>query len=128
MQLSATDLVAFEPGDGHAVFRLTGEHTLAGGVERIRAAIAQARAQRLSKLMIVITDTTGYDVPSLSMRLVMMRSWADAADGLVRAVIVCRSEFIDPHKFGIMMAANFGMTANVFDNEAEAVAWLRELA
>ena len=120
--------VAFEQVDGYAVFRLAGEFTLAAGVDRISAAIAEANAQRLSRLMIVITETTGYGVPTLSMRLAMMRAFADAAHGYVRAVIVCRRELIDPHKFGVTMAANFGMTANVFDNEPEAVAWLRELA
>ena len=77
-------------------------------------------------MMVVITETAGYGVPSLSMRLSMMRQWADAAGGAIRLVVVCRPEFIDPHKFGVTMAANFGMVANVFETEDEAVDWLRQ--
>ncbi len=119
------ETIAFDFMDDIAVFRIVGQYTLPEGIDRIGTCIAQAHAQRIRKLMVVITETTGYGVPSLSMRLSMMRAWADAAGGVVRMVMVCRPEFIDPHKFGITMAANFGMTANVFETEDEALDWLR---
>ncbi len=118
--------IVFDLVEGIAVMRLAGTFALRDGVHRIRDAIASAHQRRLSRLMIVITETSGYGVPSLSMRLAMMREWADAADGFVRAVIVCRPELIDPHKFGITMAANFGMQAEVFANEHDAMCWLRQ--
>jgi hypothetical protein len=118
--------IVFEDIGDVAVFRLTGEFAMQAGVHLIRDAIALARERHLSKLMIVITETTGYASPSLSMRLAMMREWADAAAGYVRVVMVCRPEFIDPNKFGITMAANFGMRAEVFSTEDEALAWMRE--
>jgi hypothetical protein len=120
--------IVFEDIDGFAVFRIVGAFAMQAGVHLIRDAIAQARERRISKLMIVITETTGYGIPSLSMRLAMMREWADAAAGHVRVVMVCRPEFIDPNKFGITMAANFGMQAEVFTTEGEALGWLRGLA
>ena len=95
----------FERIDGIAIGRLTGQYTYPSGVHLLRDAIAQAREQSISRLMLVITETTGYEVPSLSMRLGMMREWAEAANGFVRLVIVCRPEFIDPNKFGVTMAA-----------------------
>jgi len=119
--------IALDLVEGFAVFRLTGKFALQEGVHVIRDAIAQALRRHLSRLMIVITETSGYGVPSLSMRLAMMREWADAANGFVRAVIVCRPEFIDPHKFGVTMAANFGMQAEVFASEDDAMRWLRQL-
>jgi len=118
--------IAFDFIDDIAVLRIVGEFTLPIGVELVRTGIAQAREQHISRLMVVITETTGYDVPSLSMRLSMMRQWADAAGGTIRLVVVCRPEFIDPHKFGVTMAANFGMVANVFETEDEAMDWLRQ--
>ncbi len=120
------ETIAFEFIDEIAVLRMLGRYTLPTGIEIIRKGIVQARDRRISRLMVVITETAGYGVPSLSMRLAMMREWADAANGFVRIVMVCRPEFIDPHKFGVMMAANFGMVANVFDTEDEAIGWLRE--
>jgi len=118
--------IAFDFIGDIAVFRIVGKYTLPAGIELIRKGIAQARAQRITRLMVVVTETAGYDVPSLSMRLSIMRLWADAAGGSVRLVIVCRPEFIDPHKFGVTMAADFGMVANVFDTEDEAMGWLRQ--
>jgi len=124
--MDKTESIAFDFIDDIAVLRIVGEFTLPVGVERVRTGIEQAREQRISRLMVVITETTGYDVPSLSMRLSMMRQWADAAGGTIRLVVVCRPEFIDPHKFGVTMAANFGMVANVFETEDEAIDWLRQ--
>jgi hypothetical protein len=121
------EIIAFDFIDDIAVFRIVGQYTLPEGIDRIGLGIAQAHAKHIRKLMVVITDATGYGVPSLSMRLSMMRAWADAARGLVRVVMVCRPEFIDPHKFGITMAANFGLAANVFETEDEALGWVREL-
>jgi len=124
--MDPTESIAFDFIDDIAVFRIVGEFTLPVGIELIRKGIAQAREQRISRLMVVVTETAGYGVPSLSMRLSMMRQWADAAGGTIRLVMVCRPEFIDPHKFGITMAANFGMVANVFETEGEALNWLRQ--
>ena len=124
--MDRAETIAFDFIDDIAVLRLVGQFTLPVGVESIRKGIAQAREQRISRMMVVITETAGYAVPSLSMRLSMMREWADAADGSIRLVMVCRPEFIDPHKFGITMAANFGMVANVFETENEAIDWLRQ--
>ncbi len=44
----------------------------------------------------------------------------------MRAVMVARPEWIDPQKFGVIVAANRGFDANVFPKEAEAIAWLNE--
>jgi len=121
-----TESIAFDFIDDIAVFRIVGQFTLPAGIELIRKGIARAREQGIPRMMVVITETSGYEVPSLSMRLSMMRQWADAAGGTIRLVMVCRPEFIDPHKFGVTMAANFGMVANVFETEGEAMDWLRQ--
>ena len=123
--MSEAQAIVFEDVDGMAAFRPVGVFSLQAGVHLIRDAIALARERHVARLMVVITGATGYAVPSLSMRLGMMREWADAAGGHVRVAMVCRPEFIDPNKFGITMAANFGMQADVFTTEAEALAWLR---
>ncbi|MEP6634023.1 MAG: hypothetical protein ABJA62_07410 [Luteimonas sp.] len=41
--------------------------------------------------------------------------------------MVARRETIDPQKFGVVVASNFGLHTNVFETEAEAMAWIREL-
>jgi len=39
--------------------------------------------------------------------------------------VVVRAEMIDPEKFGILVARNAGLDANVFADEAEALSWLK---
>jgi len=111
--------------DGIAVFRPVGRRTLQQGIVLLRDAIARANAQRIDKLMLVITEVTGYEVPSLAMRSSMVRQWADAAGGRVCVAVVCRPEYIDPQKFGIKVATSLGMVADVFESEGEAADWLR---
>jgi len=125
--MNEPQVFAFDLVDGIATCRLAGQYAVPSGVHMLRDAIVQAREQRISRLMLVITETSGYGIPSLSMRLAMMREWADAAGGLVKVVIVCRPEFIDPHKFGVTMAANYGMKAEVFSSEDDGMAWLRRI-
>jgi hypothetical protein len=113
--------------DGIAVYRPVGRSTLQQGVMLLRDVIGRANAQRIGKLMLVITDVTGYEVPSLAMRSSMVREWAGAAGGCLCIAIVCRPEYIDPQKFGIKVATSLGMTADVFESESEAMEWLRGL-
>ncbi len=92
--------------------------------QAVTAAIAEACARGWRKLLIEITAGPGFAAPSLAMRAEMTRDWAAAAQGRVIVAMVCPIEFIDPHRFGVSMARNFGMVANVFVDEASARDWL----
>ena len=118
----------FDFVDGIAVMRISGRYTLQNAIHRIRDTIAEASAKRIRKLVVVITEATGFEVPGVGMRASMIREWADAGAGVVRIAMVCRQEFIDPERFGVAFAANLGITANVFESEPEALEWLRDLA
>ena len=122
--LTITDFVL---ADGYAIFRPVGQRSLMQGIEMLRDALARANAQRIAKLMIVITEVSGYEVPSLSMRASMMRAFAAAAGGWMSIALVCRPEFIDPQKFGVRFGESLGMVTDVFETEDEAVDWLRSL-
>jgi hypothetical protein len=43
---------------------------------------------------------------------------------MLRLAVVARPEMIDPHQFGVTVAANRGLVSNIFTAEAEAIAWL----
>jgi hypothetical protein len=77
-------------------------------------------------MLIVCTEQVGFEPPSMVERHAMVRGWADAAHGLVRIAMVVPSAFIDSEKFAVVAAGNFGLAANVFNNEAEALAWLQD--
>ncbi len=93
----------------------------------VTGVILQAREQRIRKLVVVGSGLTGFDSPSLSERHWMVRQWVDASNGIVRLAMVVSGDLIDPDKFAVVAAANFGFTAEVFTCERDALKWLREL-
>jgi hypothetical protein len=61
-------------------------------VKSISEAIASAREQGFGKMLVVLTDLTGMQPPSLGERHAMVRDWAGAAQGRIRlANAGCRS-------------------------------------
>ncbi|MFT3806532.1 STAS/SEC14 domain-containing protein [Arenimonas sp.] len=113
--------------DDIAVFRLSGDFRFGQVVDRVAEAVERAAASGQTRLLIDITDATGFAPPSLADRHAMVRRLAEAARGFVRGAMVVRPAFIDPQKFGVVAAANFGLVSNVFQREDEAMAWLRSL-
>jgi hypothetical protein len=107
--------------------RLSGECSLVEAVEHISRAIAHSRDQRADKLLIDATGLVGVSIPSLVDRFLMVEEWAQKARGMVVVVLVVRAEYINPEKFGAKVAADFGLTAEVYASEPEAMKWLHGL-
>ncbi len=107
-----------------AYYRPAGKVTLAQAAELVDQSIVFARDRRIPKLLVNCTQLTGFPSPSLPERYFMVHGWAKTAQGLVQIAMVVRAEMIDPEKFGITVALNAGLTADVYPNEAEALAWL----
>lgn len=105
-------------------FRPVGDVSLDVGVELVTQAILYARAQNIRELLVNVTGLTGFDSPSIVDRFMFIEKWAHAAQGRVRMAMVARPEMIDQRKFGVTVAANRGLVADVFTTEEEAVAWL----
>ena len=57
-------------------------------------------------------------------RYVAIGRWAALAGGSVRLAVVARAEMIDAGKFGVIVARNRSLVAEIFTSEAEAAAWL----
>ena len=111
--------------DDMGQYRLTGTQTFQQTVQAVTEGICACREQGLRKMLIVNTEAVGFEPPSIVDRHAMVRTWAEAAQGMVKIAMVVRPEFIDAEKFGVVAGANFGLTSNVFGTEAEALAWLR---
>jgi len=114
----------FKVLDGYAECRLVGQVHLEQMVQMATSAIILARERRVSKLLLVIRELTGYASPSISARYTFIKRWADAAQGVVCIAVVTRPERIDPNKFGVTVAFNSGLALDVFTDEEEALAWL----
>lgn len=115
-----------EKMDGFAVLRPVGTLNFTEAVQAVARAIAQVRDEGIGKLLVVGTQVSGFDPPSIAERHQMMREWADIAEGRVIMAMVMHAAFIDPERFGVMAARNFGFSMNVFESESEAIAWLRQ--
>ena len=109
-------------------YRLSGSHGLQQSVQAIVEAIAAAREQGLRALLVDLLEAQGFNPPSVTERHCMVRAWAEAAQGMLRVAMVVPSALIDPNKFGVIAAANFGLVGDVFNSEAEALAWLKGMA
>ncbi len=106
------------------IFRVLGDMPFATAMQSVTAAIVSAQAQRIGKFMIVTLELSKVEPPSIAMRHFLAREWATAAGTAMRVAIVAKPEMIDPHKVGVIVARNFGATADVFTSESDAIAWL----
>lgn len=107
-----------------ACYRPAASVALGEAVELIDRAIAFARDQGLDESLVDITGLTGFDPPTLAERYSLIQQWAETAAGRLRLAMVARPEMVDPQKFGVTVAANRGLVADVFTSEPEAEAWL----
>ena len=110
--------------DGRGYFRPIGSMSLEAAAELVTVALAHARAHGIKELLVNATGLTGFPPPTLSERYVIVENWARVARGAVRVAIVLRPEYIDPNKFGVTVAFNRRLVADVFEVEEPALAWL----
>ena len=117
----------FEILKERAVFRPTGQVSIGQAAELVATAIGFARSINIRRLLVDITNLTGFDPPDLALRYFIIHEWARAAERSVRVALVARLEMIDQQKFGSIVAANIGFVADAFTTEEEALTWLRRV-
>jgi hypothetical protein len=111
-----------------AIFRPSGRVSLEQAIELVKAAIASARERGVRKLLIAASELDGFESPGIGTRHYLSRQWAGPSAGMIHMALVPKADMIDPEKFGVMVAKNFGASADVFASEADALAWLRSKA
>ena len=114
----------FEIVRGRGYFRPRGAVSLAQAVEMVDAALEFACGQGLRAVVVDVTGLTGFASPTAAQRFFFIHQWAQTVHGRARVSVIARPEFLDPRRFGNTVAANMGFEAQVFESEAEAVAWL----
>ena len=126
---TAHDSLQLELIDGVPVARLAStERVFDRAIEQVAQLIRDTVANGQPHLLLDVR-AAAFESPSIVDRMRMVRQWAEAADGRLRIVVVARPEFIDPERFGVVMARNFGLSVQVYECEEDAFAWLRaELA
>jgi hypothetical protein len=108
------------------VIRLQGEQSFLAAVRQGESALAQAVQQGVRQVLVDVRELTGFARPSLPELSEMMRRLAETTQGRVKVAFVCRKEFLDEERFGVIVARGQGFDVDAFETEAEAVAWLQE--
>jgi len=112
--------------DRIAVYIPATEASLDAAVEMIRRAIEYCRTNEIEGLIVDTRELYGFPHPTVVDRYWFVRKWSEASGGKVVLSLVQRPEMMDPEQIGVTIANNAGLTANVFDNESDARAWLLE--
>ena len=110
--------------DKIAVFAPSGDVALEKAVAMISDAIIFCREKGITGLLIDARELRGFPHPTVVDRYWFIRKWAEDSQHKVVISMISRPEMIDPEQIGITIASNAGLTANVFDNEADARDWL----
>ncbi|MEO8755967.1 MAG: hypothetical protein ABI624_25170 [Casimicrobiaceae bacterium] len=102
-----------------------GQCTLVDAVDLVAAAIAYCREHGIRKLLVDVTGLSGIAIPSLVDRFLMAEEWAQRAESMVVVALVVHREYIHPKRFGVRVAADFGLVADVYTGVDDALKWLR---
>jgi hypothetical protein len=108
-----------------AVFRLGGGHGLGQCVQQVGETILRAKQAGLAGLLVGAT-AIGFGPPSIVERHWLITEWAMAGHSAVRVALVIRPEFVDPQRFGTVLARSRGLDFRAFTDRASAMAWLRD--
>ena len=125
MQPNATNLTEhLEVRVDTAFLKLAGCVPVEAAVDAVTRAIIAMRGRGIRRLLVDGSRLTGFSSPSVADRYFISRCWAEAAEKQVALALVLQQHLIDPDRFGIVVATNLGMRANVFSSPADAEEWL----
>jgi hypothetical protein len=114
----------FQIGEGYASFRPVGKMSLEEASAECVEAIRVAGEQGIMQLLINLTRLTGLGPISTLDRFWLAKQCASAAKPGFKVAVVTKPDMIDQQHFGVMVARNRGLRANVFATEEEAQVWL----
>lgn len=110
-----------EEGDGFLQVRFLGSFS----VDRFkRQADAAAKACRERKRANVLVDLSCFGAQISTLERFEIASRAVRVAGGLRAALVVAPGFLDPGKFGVMVARNRGLAVDAFLDRQKALDWL----
>ena len=112
--------------DGIGRCRPEGAHSLVEAVDLVSRTIAHCRTLGIERLLFDATGMSGFPVPTLVERFLMVEDWAQESAGTVTVAMVAHDEYIHPQKFGVKVALRFGLVCDVFTTREDALQWLLE--
>lgn len=117
-----------EVRNGLCTYRPRGKYSLVEAVDLVSRAIGYCRDRGVNMLLIDVTGLIELPIPTLVDRFLMVEDWAQEAKGTVVVAMVAPPEYIHPRKFGVTVAAHFGLICDVYTSEEDASKWLSQSA
>jgi hypothetical protein len=115
--------------DAIGIYRPQGETRSGQLADMMTFALQRALAEGLSRAVLNITGVTGFDSPGPAYRRWLVSRWSELAGDRLKVAVVARQEHICPQKTGLLVAAEEGLHANIFEeSEREAITWLTAVA
>jgi len=105
-------------------YRPSGTSTAGQLARMIASALSFGRDLSCTEALVDITGMYGFESPGASFRRWAITLWSYTVDNKMRIAVVARAEHICPQKTGLLVAAEEGLDANIFETEPEALAWL----
>jgi hypothetical protein len=105
-------------------YRPRGTSTAGQLAQMIASSLSFGRDLSCKDALVDITGMYGFDSPGPSFRRWAVTLWSDTIENKLRIAFVARREHICPKKTGLLVAAELGLQANVFETEIDALAWL----
>ncbi len=110
--------------DRRAYYRPSGAASAGELADMITAALQSACAAAMSDALVNVAEVFGFESPGPAFRRWAVRRWAATVRGQLRVAVVARREHICPEKTGLLVAAEEGLQATIFETEPDAIAWL----
>lgn len=107
--------------DGYTAVRFLGPFSVSGFQRRAEAAARACRERKIDRLFV---DSTGYDVTPTTVERYEIACHAVTISAGLKVAILVTPAFLDPNRFGIMVAQNRGLVVEAFTEREKAIEWL----
>ncbi len=111
----------------YAYFRISPLPSFPRLIDEVKHAIRYSRECEIDKLLIDGLDVTGIAPLSFFDRFWLAEVAAAESLGKVRIAFVFNGDFVDPHKFLMVVAQRRELVAEVFQTTDEAQRWVQNL-
>lgn len=113
--------IEVEERDGYIEARFLGDYSVERFNRQAEEASRDCRERKKSKLLV---DLTLLDASPTTMERYELASHAVRVSAGLRVALLVRPTFLDPNKFGIVVAQNRGLSVDAFTERQKAVDWL----
>jgi hypothetical protein len=115
----------FEIKEYYASFDPVGQTPLPSLIALLKRVMTNCQENRVSRLQVNLTRLTHHWLTTPD-RYFLAEGLARFWDRSIKLSLICRTDQIDPQRFGQLVASNRGLNISIFTSEEDGLAWLLE--